>query len=632
MASIVAGISAMDSIVNQQIIQQISQQVSVTNVLNLTIQQAAKEEEKLSQNIGKSSSSMDNLLNKAKDFGKNTVSFSGVKDGVQAVLSETSKMQDKMLSVQGMLGDKNAGGAYFNHLQKQANQSGFSFDELKNNAQSFSGVTKNTESLDKLANLSERLSLGNSAEGMSGAGDAIKEMMSGDGASLQSNFGFSSEDIGILQASKDLDDFTSKFDELLNNNGLDSSMLDDFNNSASSQFDNLKENFSSSLAESGQGALEAFAPVMEVINEMFSNGSFQVFFDVISAALVGLASIILWICELIKSNWGIVQAILIAIGVFLATIIVPQVLIFAAAWLIANLPILLVIGAIALLIYVLMQCGVTTQQVCGFIGGIFMVVFGAIYNRVALIWNIIASFVEFFANVFNHPLYSVQRLFINIWNSIADFVGGALDWIIEKVKTIPFLGDLLGDFTIDSLKIDIPEAPEDYWTAPRMESKDLGNEFDFGYNSGSNLVSGIGNNLGGITSKIDNFKNGSNLSNIGNQSNIPTDSTNSLLNQGDGALANNCVGIDDTNLSRNSADSAESLKNMDDTVDVSNEHLEMMRDLAEQDSIQNFVSLTPTVQVTTGDIKEEADINKIISKIETYMENEMNNSAEGLYA
>ncbi|RXM58385.1 hypothetical protein DP133_04140, partial [Clostridium tetani] len=74
------------------------------------------------------------------------------------------------------------------------------------------------------------------------------------------------------------------------------------------------------------------------------------------------------------------------------------------------------------------------------------------------------------------------------------------------------------------------------------------------------------------------------------------------------------------------------LKNIDDKIDISNEHLEMLRDLAEQESIQNFTTLSPTVQITTGDIKEEADINKIIDKIESYMENELVNSAEGVYA
>ncbi|CAI3206344.1 hypothetical protein CNEO2_2050002 [Clostridium neonatale] len=58
----------------------------------------------------------------------------------------------------------------------------------------------------------------------------------------------------------------------------------------------------------------------------------------------------------------------------------------------------------------------------------------------------------------------------------------------------------------------------------------------------------------------------------------------------------------------------------------------MLTDLASEKSISNFVTLTPTVQVTTGDIRQEADINKIISDIETYMEDELQNSAEGLYA
>ncbi|GAA0078789.1 hypothetical protein UT300005_31680 [Clostridium sp. CTA-5] len=622
-------------------LQFIQQQISLTNILQVNIQQAANAQSNLSQNIEKSSSSMDNLLSKAKDFGKNLISFDSIKSGVQSVLSEASKIEDKKLSVQGMVGDKDAGTAYFNHLQKQANQSGFSFDELKNNAQSFLGVTKNTESLDKLANLSERLSLGNSTEGMSGAGDAIKKMMSGDGSSLQNKFKFSSDDIGILQASKDLDDFTSKFDGLLDGKGLNDSMLDNFNNSASAQFDNLKENFNGSLGEAGQGALEAFTPVMGIVNEMFSNGSFQVFFDSISVGLGLLANVILWICELVKNNWGIIEPMLMAIGIYLLYTIIPsfcilisQALAMAGAWMLANIPILIAIGVIALLIYILMQCGITTQQVCGFIGGIFMMVFGNLYNQIACIWNIFASLAEFLANVFNHPLYSIQRLFYNIWNSIIEFVGSALDWIVEKAKSIPFLKDLIGDFSIGSLKVDIPDPPNDYWVAPRMESKDLGNEYNFGYNAGSKFASGIGNNFGDIKSKIDNIKNGNDLTKFGVQNNSPTNLTNSggmsnpLYNADDGLSSS----IDNTNLGNNVADVSENLKGMDDNVEVSNEHLEMMKDLAEQESIQNFVSLTPTVQVTTGDIKEEADINTIISKIESYMENEMINSAEGLYA
>jgi hypothetical protein len=68
-----------------------------------------------------------------------------------------------------------------------------------------------------------------------------------------------------------------------------------------------------------------------------------------------------------------------------------------------------------------------------------------------------------------------------------------------------------------------------------------------------------------------------------------------------------------------------------DSITMSSEDLKLMRDMAEQESIQNFITLSPTLQVTTGDIREEADINKLIASIEEYMENELIESAEGVY-
>lgn len=85
------------------------------------------------------------------------------------------------------------------------------------------------------------------------------------------------------------------------------------------------------------------------------------------------------------------------------------------------------------------------------------------------------------------------------------------------------------------------------------------------------------------------------------------------------------------NIQNNLNNTNQKLDNINDSIDISNEHLEMLRDLAEIESVQNFVTLTPTVEVTTGDIKEEADINTIISKIENYMRTELVNSAEGVY-
>ncbi|AGF54560.1 hypothetical protein B0P06_001366 [Clostridium saccharoperbutylacetonicum] len=595
----------------------ISQQISLTNTLQISINEAAKEEENLSQKTSKTTNIFKELAGKLKEGFNTDLGMKLIKNGISTTIDEAVKMQNQIISMQGMLGNKEAGKAYFNHLQKEANNSGFAFQDLQDNARNFIGITKNTDSLDQLNNLSERLSIGNTSKGLGDAGSAIKDMMSGKGDSLKENFGFNDDDIGILKASKDMDDFTAKFDKLLDKKGLDSDMLNTFNSSPTAQFDNLKSNLDAGLGQAGQGILEAFTPVMAMINQAFANGSFQPFFAALSTALTAVSDAIIFIYNLAIQNWPIIESILIALGIYLISTAITC----AAAWLIANWPILLIIGLISLLIYALIQSGVTCEQVCGFIGAAFMIAFGYIYNEIAMTWNVIASFVEFFANVFKHPLYSVEMLFANIWNSIVSFVGGALDYIVDKAKSIPFLKDLLGDFEIKNFKINMPPPPDDYTIIPKMQMKDLGNEAQYGYNGGSKFGASMSELKVGLGDNdiINNFN-----KNQG-KGDLPMNSL------GDSGLTSNNLG-NNSALTDNSAKCADSLKNMDNSIDISNEHLEMLRDLAEQDSIQNFVTLTPTVQITTGDIKEEADINKIISHIENYMENELANSAEGVYA
>lgn len=68
-----------------------------------------------------------------------------------------------------------------------------------------------------------------------------------------------------------------------------------------------------------------------------------------------------------------------------------------------------------------------------------------------------------------------------------------------------------------------------------------------------------------------------------------------------------------------------------DTVDISSEDLKMMRELAEMKAIQNFVTLTPTVQVTTGPISKEVDVDTVIARIERALTEQIASSARGVY-
>lgn len=577
-----------------------------------TQERVNSEQSKTNNMFNQSANAASNLTSKVIGLVKGYIGFQAIKQGISSTLGEAMKMQQQLFTIQGIMGNTDVGTAYFNNLQKKANESVFAFEDFAQNARNYMQFTKNTDTLDKLANLSERLTLVDPTQGLQGAGFALKEMMSGDGTSLKERFGFGKADIEILKASKDMGSFLNQFDSLLNKKGFTEDMLAKYNQSASAQFDNLKSNIATSMGQAGNGALEALNPVITRLNQAFSNGSFQGFFSGISTGLSIIANGVAWLSDLVTNNWSVIQPILIFLaGALLGSIIaglwatLPPLAANVIAWLAINWPIMLAVGAIFLFIYVLTQCGVTGEQICGVIGGSFMVLFGSIYNIVALAWNIFASFAEFLGNLFNHPLYAISNLFANIWNSIVDFVGAAIDSIIGMIKEVPFLGDLVGDFSSQSLKLDIPEVPSDYWVAPKMEMKDLTNEFNYGYGKGANFANGIGN-LGNSLNGLG--TNGSNVDlGMWNQS------------QGPGNLS---FGDDDK----------KNLKNINDKIDVSNEHLEMLKDLTTDKSISNFTTLTPTVQVTTGDIREEADINKIISSIETYMENELANSAEGVYA
>src|SRR5690606_30780999 len=75
-----------------------------------------------------------------------------------------------------------------------------------------------------------------------------------------------------------------------------------------------------------------------------------------------------------------------------------------------------------------------------------------------------------------------------------------------------------------------------------------------------------------------------------------------------------------------------SVGKIEDTVDISNEDIKLLRELAEMKSIQNFVTLTP--QITFGDTHIRQDgrsIDEIIANITERLQEELAASAKGLF-
>lgn len=74
-----------------------------------------------------------------------------------------------------------------------------------------------------------------------------------------------------------------------------------------------------------------------------------------------------------------------------------------------------------------------------------------------------------------------------------------------------------------------------------------------------------------------------------------------------------------------------SVGSIDEDVNIAEEDLKFLRDVAEMRYVQNFVTLTPTVAVDAK-ISEKVDVDEVADRIESRLETEFEAAAEGVYA
>lgn len=532
----------------------------------------------------------------------------------QATIGSAMEQQNQKDMFIAKSGNDKVGTAMFEKFKKEALTAGEDANEYLSNSLSFMSVAQNSDQISKLNNIAQRLAIFDpEKKGLKANGGAVKDVLSGDTASMDSiakRFGMDKNQVKDLKLDKllqkgDVGGAITALDKLLEKNNMGQAAYDKISKSPANQVGTMMNNFKNALTETGQAALTALLPVITLINEAFESGKFQPFFDGLQAGLNAIAQGVAVFARFIMDHLGLVQNVLLALGIVL--------LVLAGIWLIqwfsALWPVFLIIGVLVLLMEILNQFGVSTGQVVGFVAGLFFSLFAAIYNQIALFWNVIIAVAEFFANVWNEPGYAFKKLFYDLLKSVSDnlttFINAAitgLNWLIEKVNKISGSKfSLIGKFEsewVDNLKPEPKTGTVDLSNL-RWEQKDLTQAFSEGQNFAANAM-----NFGG--GKVED------MSNLWKGNNLPT------VKQPASQLPN----INHVN----------SIGEINNTVDISSEDLEVMRDLAEIQSIQNFVTLTPTVQVTTGDIHQPTDANEMIRRIEEVMSREIANSAQGVYA
>lgn len=185
--------------------------------------------------------------------------------------------------------------------------------------------------------------------------------------------------------------------------------------------------------------LNALRPVLKELNGFLNSDIGRDALNGFIAAVRMGGGMLLWLLQLAESgaafvaeNWDMVSTILTVGAAAVGTVMAASAVQAGAAWAAANWPLLLIVGSIALLIYMARQMGATWEDVGVIVGGVLYELFALGNNLTADAWNLIAAFAEFFANVFNDPVAAIAHLFADL----ADWVLGLLQSIASAIDAV----------------------------------------------------------------------------------------------------------------------------------------------------------------------------------------------------
>jgi len=412
-------------------------------------------------------------------------------------------------------------------------------------------------------------------------------------------------------------------------------VIDEIDNSIMS----LPQAFEDASVEMGYSALSTFVPLLENIKSILNNNIVQQFSGNLAPVINFLSTMTDYLLDGIDliSNF---TSLFSTLGeMFPALRSVVKVLYEkAAAWLAVNWPIALVGAAIVLVITLMSKLGITVDQVVGFIVGVVSVFVAFIWNAVV---GVINAVIQFLWTSFVEPFIGIVEWIINVFNggfdnfgdAVKNLIGQIISWFLSLGKIVTKIIDAIFGTSWTSELENLQDKVlgwgknESAITLDRdppltINHFDYGKAYQFGFDLGADITNSIGNvfnNDINVESKFETsfeptFDLSPKYNDTSNKVNVNVD-----VNKSDmlSSFNYNELIINHNNLNINKVNE---VGNIRDTVDISSEDLKLMRELAEQQWLQNHVSLSPQISFGDTHVRQESDIDTIISRIEAFME------------
>jgi len=335
---------------------------------------------------------------------------------------------------------------------------------------------------------------------------------------------------------------------------------------------------------------------------------------------------------------------------------IPPLYAQAVAWLATHWPILAAIAFVFALVLALHKLGVTAGQVIGFVVGAFYWLLAAVYNVIAGIWNGFLTFAQWylnlwvatinrsiqlfhwlaeaalkafasmaqgaegFANAFANVVIAAINKVISGLNGLIDVLNMLPGFNIGKVSPLGGVSISLGSKQIKGLASRLSKPPQlgkvDF-SGWRLEYKSLSDAFAKGYKTGTQITQKVSTTMKNLFPGMPKDV----MSQAAAAQKIPANLAKAAGAGGGGKGKSPDI---------DKVGKVGEVGKIRDTVDISSEDLRIMRELAEMRAIQNFVTLTPTVQVTTGPISKDVDVRELIDRIKRALEQEIASSTRGV--
>lgn len=399
------------------------------------------------------------------------------------------------------------------------------------------------------------------------------------------------------------------------------------------KFDDMPKTWGQIWQSMQNTALIKFQPILEKINEIADSESFQTFTNIVFNSMTYIANAVLTIFDTLGAvaqfaadNWSWLGPI---IGAVIAVILLwkTATLIMTAVQTIMNSAlwacpvtwiIVLIIALIAIIVMVCNWLAKTTEiantgfgVICGGINVViqFFKNLGLAVANIALgIWNAINASCDNMVAVFWNTICSVQAFFWGLLETVMDVIAG----IAKALNKLPFI-----EFDYSGIvdKADEFAAKKAEAEGNKMEYQNVGDAFADGFDtfdtfkdgwvsdafeSGAEWGDGAMDKLGDLTSSLE----------------IPS-IDDAYTNTGSGSMLDTLNGVE---------------SNTSDAVDISNENIKYLRDIAEKEAVNRFTTAEIKVDMTNNNnIASNTDLDGIITSLSDGLLEAMATTAEGVH-